>query len=185
MLFRSLVRVVGKPVDFFTRIPPNSGLHLVPIPFTKTFEDYYTAGEFESKDYPSLLAANEKIDTIAVPAVLSVFNWPRGSDRYRRIERFAERLFAQWDQFLVAPRHPKWRDVNLGATVPGWTRHVIAEQMLERFYGPSASAQGEIGHDFEAFLNRIGSAAPQSQADREALFRQFLEWRAQQGGRRR
>ena len=56
---------------------PNSGLHLVPIPFTKTFEDYYTAGEFESKDYPSLLAANEKIDTIAVPAVLSVFNWPK------------------------------------------------------------------------------------------------------------
>ena len=40
----ALVRVVGKPVDFFTRIPPNSGLHLVPIPFTKTFEDYYTAG---------------------------------------------------------------------------------------------------------------------------------------------
>ena len=46
----ALVRVVGKPVDFFTRIPPNSGLHLVPIPFTKTFEDYYTAGEFKSKD---------------------------------------------------------------------------------------------------------------------------------------
>jgi len=181
----ALVRVVGKPVDFFTRIPPNSGLHLVPIPFTKTFEDYYTAGEFESKDYPSLLAANEKIDTIAVPAVLSVFNWPRGSDRYRRIERFAERLFAQWDQFLAPPRHPKWRDVNLSATVPGWTRHTIAEQMLGRFYGPAASTQEDTSRDFAAFLNRIGSAAPQSQADREALFRQFMEWRAQQGGRRR
>src|SRR5438132_3088430 len=101
----ALVRVVGKPVDFFTRIPPNSGLHLVPIPFTKTFEDYYTVGEFESKDYPSLLAANEKIDTIAVPAVLAVFNWPKGSDRYRRVERFVERLFAKWDSFRVAPRH--------------------------------------------------------------------------------
>src|SRR4051812_29800095 len=31
----ALVRVVGKPVDFFTRIPPTSGLHLVPIPFTR------------------------------------------------------------------------------------------------------------------------------------------------------
>jgi uncharacterized protein len=181
----ALLRVVGKPVDFFTRIPPNSGLHLVPVPFTKTFADYYTLGEFETKDYPSLVAEGQKVDTIAVPAVLAVFNWPRGSDRYRRVERFVERLFIKWDQFLVAPRHPKWRDVNLGATVPGWTRYIIAEQMLERFHGPSVSAQEDISRDFQAFLNRIGTSAPQSQADREALFRQFLQWSEQQSGRRR
>jgi TRAP-type uncharacterized transport system substrate-binding protein len=181
----ALVRVVGKPVDFFTRIPPNSGLHLVPIPYTKTFADFYAVGEFEKKDYPSLIAEGEKIETIAVPAVLSVFNWPKGSDRYRRIERFTERLFANWDQFLVAPRHPKWRDVNLGATVPGWTRHTIAEQMLERFYGPSGSAQEDISRDFQAFLNRIGTGSSVSQADREALFRKFLQWREQQSRRRR
>src|SRR5262244_4162775 len=46
----ALVRVVGKPVDFFTRIPPNSGLKLLSIPFSKTFADYYTLGEFEAKD---------------------------------------------------------------------------------------------------------------------------------------
>src|SRR5438132_8877104 len=181
----ALVRVIGKPVDFFTRIPPNSGLHLVPIPFTKTFADYYTLGEFETKDYPSLVAEGQKVDTIAVPTVLAVFNWPRGSDRYRRIERFVEQLFTKWDQFLVAPRHPKWREVNLGATVPGWTRHIIAQQMLERLHGPSVSAQEDISGDFQAFLNRIGTSAPQSQADREALFRQFLQWRELQGGRRR
>jgi TRAP-type uncharacterized transport system substrate-binding protein len=84
----ALVRVVGKPVDFFTRIAPSSGLHLVPIPFTNTFSDYYTLAEFEPKDYPSLVTEGQKVDTIAVPAVLAVFNWPRGSDRYRRIERF-------------------------------------------------------------------------------------------------
>jgi TRAP-type uncharacterized transport system substrate-binding protein len=180
----ALVRVIGKPVDFFSRIPSTSGLHLVPIPFTKTFSDYYTLGEFEPKDYPSLVAEGQKVDTIAVPAVLAVFNWPKGSDRYRRIERFAERLFTKWDQFLVPPRHPKWREVNLGATVPGWTRHSIAAQMLERFHGPSLSAQEEIGRDFQAFLNRVGTGAPQSQADREALFRQFLQWREQQGNRK-
>src|SRR5262245_25787196 len=55
------------------------------------------------------------------------------------------------------PRHPKQRDVNLGATVPGWTRYTIAEQMLGRFHGPSVSAQEDISRDFQAFLNRIGS----------------------------
>jgi len=181
----ALVRVIGKPVDFFTRIPANSGLHLVPIPFTNTFADYYTLGEFETKDYPSLVAEGQKVDTIAVPTVLAVFNWPRGSERYRRIERFVERLFTKWDQFLVAPRHPKWRDVNLGATVPGWTRYIIAEQMLGRLHGPSVSAQEDISRDFQAFMTRIGTSAPQSQADREALFREFLQWREQQSGRRR
>ena len=181
----ALVRVVGKPVDFFTRIATTSGLHLVPVPFTKVFSDYYTLSVFETKDYPSLIPEGQNVDTIAVPAVLAVFNWGKGSDRYRRIERFADRLFTKWDQFLVAPRHPKWREINLGATVPGWTRHIIAEQMLERLRGPSASAHDDINRDFLTFLDRIGTGAPQSQADRDALFRQFLQWREQQGGRRR
>src|SRR5262245_3284451 len=145
----ALVRVVGKPVDFFTRIPANSGLHLVPIPFTKTFADYYTLGEMQSKDYPTLIPDGQKVDTIAVPTVLAVFNWPKGSDRYRRIERFTEQLFAKWDRFQVAPRHPKWRDVNLAATVPGWTRYAMAEQMLDRLRGSKPStAPEEISRDF-------------------------------------
>src|SRR5205823_9479586 len=65
----ALVRVVGKPVEFFTRIPPSSGLHLVPIPFGKMFADYYTLGELRAQDYPALVPAGEKVDTIAVPAV--------------------------------------------------------------------------------------------------------------------
>src|SRR5262249_1370264 len=41
----ALIRVVGKPVDALARIPPNSGLHLIAIPFSKNFADYYTLGE--------------------------------------------------------------------------------------------------------------------------------------------
>jgi TRAP-type uncharacterized transport system substrate-binding protein len=183
----ALVRVIGKPIDFFNKIPPNSGLHLVPIPFTKTFADYYTLGEFQAKDYPSLVSEGQKVDTLAVPAVLAVFNWPKGSDRYRRVERFIEQFFTKWDKFQGPPRHPKWRDVNLAATVPGWTRYAVAEQMLERLRGPAsgpmAAAPEEISRDFHAFLNRVGTTAPQSQSEREALFRQFMEWRDRQGRR--
>ena len=62
---------------------------------------------------PALVPAGQSVDTIAAPAVLAVFNWSKGNDRYRRIERFVERLFSNWDQFREPPRHPKWRDVNL------------------------------------------------------------------------
>ena len=128
----ALVRVIGKPLQFFAQIPANSGLHLVPIPFSKTFADHYTLGEFTSEEYPTLVPQGEKTDTIAVPAVLAVFNWPKNTDRYRRVQRFTEALFTKWDKFSEPHRHPKWRDINLAATVPGWTRWSVAEQMLSR-----------------------------------------------------
>jgi TRAP-type uncharacterized transport system substrate-binding protein len=128
----ALVRVIGRPIEFFAKIPPNSGLHFVPIPFSKAFSDYYALGELASKDYPTLIPAGQSVDTIAVPAVLAVFNWPKNTDRYRRVERFVENLFTRWEKFRQPPRHPKWRDVNLAATVPGWSRWAFADEMLTR-----------------------------------------------------
>jgi uncharacterized protein len=143
----ALVRVVGKPVDALTRIPPNSGLHLIPIPFSTKFADYYTLGVLSSQDYPALLPPGQQIDTIAVPAVLAVYNWPSKGDRYRRVQRFVERLFENWDKFQQPAFHPKWRDVNLAATVPGWTRFAVAQEMLQRTTKVDARSPNDIKRD--------------------------------------
>jgi TRAP-type uncharacterized transport system substrate-binding protein len=126
----AIARVIPKPIDFFSKIPQNSGLHLVNIPFTKAFEDFYTLGEFTKQDYPNLLQGQDHTDTIAVPAVLAVFNWRKNTDRYNKVERFVQYLFDRWDTLQHSPFHPKWRDVNLAATVPGWTRFSVAEDQL-------------------------------------------------------
>lgn len=97
----AIARVVMKPIDFFAKIPANSGLHLVNIPYTKTFEDFYTLGEFTKQDYPNLLQGKDSIDTIAVPAVLAVYNWPKKTDRYRKVERFVQYLFNNWSSSSV------------------------------------------------------------------------------------
>src|SRR6266853_197015 len=173
----ALVRVIGKPVDFFAKIPANSGLHFVPIPFSKTFADYYTVGELTRREYPSLVSEGERVDTIATPAVLAVFNWSKGNDRYRRIERFVEGLFTKWDKFREPPRHPKWRDVNLAATVPGWTRWSVAEEILRRIRPKDAVDPQVASSDFSAYLKDKGSAAANfTQEQRETLFREFLQW---------
>ncbi len=173
----ALVRVIGKPIDFFAKIPADSGLHFVPIPFSKAFADYYTVGELTNKEYPALIPAAQPVDTIAAPAVLAVFNWSKGSDRYRRIERFVERLFTKWDQFREPPRHPKWRDVNLAATVPGWSRWAVAEEMLRRIRPKDAVDSQVASSDFSTFLKDKGSVAANfTQEQREALFREFLQW---------
>jgi TRAP-type uncharacterized transport system substrate-binding protein len=169
----AIARVIPKPVEFFTKIPPNSGLHLVNIPFTKTFEDYYTLGEFTKNDYPNLLQGADRIDTIAVPAVLAVYNWQKNTDRYQKVQRFIQYLFTRWDKFQHPPYHPKWRDVNLAATVPGWTRFAPAEEMLQQV---EAQHQQQEKVDFQTFLKQQ-PGAPANEAEREALFRDFLQWR--------
>jgi len=177
----ALIRVIGKPIDVFEKIPANSGLHLVSIPFSKTFADYYTVGELTRQDYPTLIAEGERVDTIAVPAVLAVFNWPKGSDRYMKVRRFVEALFANWDKFRHPPRHPKWRDVNLAATVPGWTRWSVATEMLDQIAPAPATNAAAPGNDqassadFASFLAANGGANLNAQ-QRDALFRQFMQW---------
>jgi len=181
----ALVRLVGKPIDFFAKIPADANLHLLPIPFSKKFADYYTIGEFSADQYPTLMPEGQnKIDTIAVPAVLAAFNWSKGSDRQKKIERVVERMFTNWSKFQKPPFHPKWRDVNLAATVPGWTRLESAERELQKLQAqaPAANASPDLNRDFQAYLKnadtkRDAQRTPQS---REALFAEFLAWRDRQ-----
>jgi uncharacterized protein len=174
----AIARVIPKPIDFFSKIPASSGLHLVNIPFTKTFEDLYTLGEFTKQDYPNLLQGQDRIDTIAVPAVLAVFNWQKNTDRYNRVQRFIEYLFSRWDTLQHPPYHPKWRDVNLAATVPGWTRFSVADQLLQQMQAEQQQKQQQRAA-FETFLSNQPKM-PASDADREDLFRKFLQWQARE-----
>jgi hypothetical protein len=118
--------------------------------------------------------------------VLAAFNWPKGSDRYQRVQRFVQALFANWDKFRQPPRHPKWRDVNLAATVPGWTRLGAASELLDQFAAQaeaaaSANAQANAqtsNSEFASFLAANGGANLNAQ-QRDALFRQFEQWQRQ------
>jgi TRAP-type uncharacterized transport system substrate-binding protein len=183
----ALVRLVGKPIDFFSKIPADAGFHLLSIPFSKKFSDYYTVGEFSREQYPNLMPEGQnKVETIAVPAVLAAFNWPKGSERQKRIERMVERMFANWSKFQKPPFHPKWRDVNLAATVPGWTRLDVAERELQKLDTPAPAGQSaELNREFQSYLARADSKrdvqrTPQS---RDAMFAEFLQWREQQEAR--
>jgi TRAP-type uncharacterized transport system substrate-binding protein len=173
-----LLGVVSKPVDFWSKMPSNAGLHLLPVPYTKALADLYVIGEFTNADYPNLIPPGERIDTIAVPSVLAVYNWPKNSDRYRRVERFIQYLFNRWDKLTQPPFHPRWRDVNLAATVPGWTRFSVSEEMLQHV-GQDSTDQA-MARDFQTYMTRQVRTAPINEAERDALFRQFLLWREQQ-----
>lgn len=181
----AMIRLVGKPIDFFSKIPADADLHLLPIPFSKKFADYYTIGEFTADQYPNLMPeGRNKVDTIAVPAVLAAFNWSKGTDRQKKIERMVERMFANWSKFQKPPFHPKWRDVNLAATVPGWTRLDAAERELQKLEAatPATNASSDLNREFQNYLQRADPKrdAQRSPQNRDALFAEFLAWRDRQ-----
>jgi len=182
----ALIRCAGKPLGFVKDIPANAGLHIIPVPFTEKLADYYTLSELTSDHYPNLIKPGQVVDTIGVPTVLAVYNWKKSEYRYKRVERFVERLFQNWDKFHNSAFHPSWKDVNLAATVPGWNRFDVAERMLQQA-GIQGEQQQALGQDFQKFLdNSSGAIAPKTQQERDALFRDFMAWHAQQnskGGR--
>src|SRR4051794_33049465 len=171
----AVVHVVGKPNDLFVRFKPEPGFHFIPVEYGAPFEDYYVPAALESEDYPHLIPSGQTVPTIAVPALLAVFNWPKSSDRYRRVSRFIEAYFTKFDQLQQPPFQPKWREINLAGQVPGWTRYRVAEELLAKM---TADRGSQVKAQFDAFLDARGARGPGTLTDseREALFKQFLEW---------
>jgi len=188
--YDALLRVVLKPLAVLNSpaIPPDSGLHLLSIPYSKKFTDLYAPAEFTHDDYPNLVPPGERVDTIGVPSVLAIYNWPKNSEHYLKVERFTQRLFANFDKLQKPPYHPKWKDMNLLATVPGWTRFSVAEaavQQLRRASGlPDQPANLE--QEFRIFVGNQPpprNGATRSPEELHGLFEQFLQWRERQGAK--
>jgi len=73
-----------------------------------------------------------RVSTIAVPTVLVAFNWPAQSDRYERVGRFVDYLFSRIDRLQAPGFDPKWKSINLAATVPGLARCPAVQAWLDR-----------------------------------------------------
>jgi len=158
----AIVHTGGKPNDLFVKLKPEPGFHFVPIEFGNKFADYYLPCTLTSDDYPNLIKPGENVETLCMLAVLAVYNWPRQSDRFRRVERFIQYYFERFDKLKQPSFHPKWKDVNLTARVPGWNRYWVAEEMVAAMGKASPAA--------------AGAAA----ANNEPLFQEFMTWREKQ-----
>ena len=128
----AVVFITSKPVDAFLKGRWDPGFKFLPVEYDNRFEDYYLPSSIESTDYPSLVPKAERIATIAVPTVLVSYNWPQNSDRYRRVARLVENLFSRIGRLQSPGFDPKWKDVNLRASVPGLERFRAAREWLDR-----------------------------------------------------
>lgn len=174
--------LAGAPVPGYAKLKPGDGLHIVPLgPDSLTPEQYkkllevYLPTRLTHEQYPALIQKGKVVPSMASGVVLAVYNWPEKTERYKKVARFVNDFFSNFDKLLGPARHPKWKEVNLAAKIPGWTRFKAAEEWLAQ---AAATPSPEMSQAFGAFIQNAGQAGgkPLSSAQKQQLFMEFVEW---------
>jgi uncharacterized protein len=179
--------VAGKPSQSIFPVSQADGLKFLAVPFTSALNTDFLPTELTSEDYPGMIPAGQKVATIADTAVLVAYKWPKDNERYKRVETFVDAFFPKIAEFSEPPHHPKWREVNLAATLQGWERLEPAQAWLDAHAAPHAPSSvssvndAQVKTDAPAPVVPVIDRAPQQSTDPEEqrLFQEFLKWRAQ------
>jgi uncharacterized protein len=169
--------VSGKSAKLISNLKFERGMHFIPVPFSKEISDAeYLPTDLTHDDYPDLILAGQAIQTIADEVILIGYNWPKNTDRYRRVQRFVDAFFPKIEEFRKPPNHPKWREVNLAVTVKGWKRFEPAAEWLASSRNPDVTT---LQTDSRLFVSSQGGAQSTavSPALSDELFREFLKWK--------
>jgi TRAP-type uncharacterized transport system substrate-binding protein len=191
----AMARMGGAPQADYDKVTVETGWHFVPLSestlspgkFGKLMGAYLPA-QLKNEHYPKIISPGEGVSTIASGIMLAVYNWPEGSERYQKLETFTRKFFDNIDKFRDDSRHPKWKEINLAAEVPGWVRFKPAQVWLESQRTASTSEAPEMRVAFEKFLSEYSSktnAGVLTNAQRDAFYSQFVKWwQAQNPGKR-
>ena len=135
----AIVFADGKPIPALAALSPKNNLHFVTIPYDAALQDSYYPAQIEAKDYPNLVTPDGKIETVSIGTILAAYNAPQGSPRYRKLAKFTQAFFRNFDDFLQPGRHPKWHEVNFAAEAPGWQRFKPAQDWLDQNQNTTAT----------------------------------------------
>jgi uncharacterized protein len=167
------------PLPAFASVKEQS-FKLLEVPYIAAFEKSYLPARVSSAHYPNLIATGSSVQTIATGTVLISAISPRGTERYRKIEKFVNALFSKIDDLRRPPHHPAWKDVNFAATLPGWQRFPAAQQWLDR---QAAAAAVKAPSPVPQARAQMAKEPLRDTAERERLFKEFLEWSRTRGRR--
>ncbi len=168
------VLIAGKPTGSFGKFKLEPGMKLLPVPYTEVLEQDYLPAKLTHADYPNLIAKDESVDSVAIASVLASYNWPRDTDRYRRVALFVDAFFAKFAEFRLPARHSKWKETNINSSLKGWKRFPAAEEWLAK--NTSTAAGGGLAIDPAFVRAQAAKAAPNDPVAQERLFKEFMDW---------
>jgi uncharacterized protein len=172
--------VAGKPAPLFYTIEGETGLHFLNVPYRTTPTSVYAPTRLTTADYPTLVAQDRPVDTVAVGSVLAAAELRQIPERYQNVSNFVDAFFTRFQSLLGPGNHPKWQEVNIAAEIPGWRRYPPAEQWLQR---NSQIAKIQDTDVLKAMFSRYiderrqaAHGAQMTEQEKAALFQQFQTW---------
>ena len=135
----AIVFADGKPVPALAAMPLQDELHFVAIPYDGILQNSYYPARIEPRDYPNLVKPGAAVETIAIGTILAAYNAPEGSPRYRKLAKFTQAFFGEFNEFHAPGRNPKWQEVNFAADAAGWKRFKPAQDWLNRSESATAA----------------------------------------------
>jgi ABC-type amino acid transport substrate-binding protein len=180
----ALAFVAGKPAPLFMGLKGDDGLHFLAVPFNQAAGGTYAPTRLTAADYPGLVPQDRAVDTVAVGSVLAVADLRQSPERNRNIASFVDVFFTGFQSLLDPGHHPKWRDVNLTADLPGWRRYQPAEQWLQRnMQVANAPKPDDLKAMFAHFIDehrRSAGGDAMTDKEKEDLFQQYSRWQSGQ-----
>jgi TRAP-type uncharacterized transport system substrate-binding protein len=192
----AMIILTGAPQAALARLTSEDGVHFLPLD-EQNFPGHNAEGvlsqylpiKLTHDEYPALIPQGTSVPTIGNRALLVTYAWPEGSPRYKRLVKFVQAFFGKINQFQEGARsgarHAKWREINIAAEIPGWTRFKpaadwIAEELATAQSGPQF---GNINALFEQFVSQYAASKRHkafSDNERQVLFDKFREFLATQ-----
>jgi uncharacterized protein len=181
----AMIILTGAPQALLVKVTKQDQLHFLPLDheslpshdLAPIFTNYLPA-ELTHDEYPNLIPEGTTVPTFANRALLVAYNWPIGSARYNKIAKFVNAFFSKIDQFHTAARHPKWKEINLSADIPGWTRFKPAADWL-------ATHQTVAGVTPPPVIDTaVATRSTQQSPELKTAFDQFIANYAETNGRK-
>ena len=170
--------VSGRPIRALTDLASEARFRLLPIPYEAALQDSYLPAKFSSSDYADLVGAGESVPTVAVGILLATVDAAEGSPRYKRVQRFAQAFFSNFEALRDPARHPKWREVNVAAKVSGWTRFQPAQDWLDGRSG-IAEARSAGAPPTATPADEVAPSGVESDDAQQKLYQEYREWKRQ------
>jgi uncharacterized protein len=174
----AVVLVGGKPSPLIAAIPANAGIHLLPVPFGPQVATDYLPTRLEAGDYPNLIRPDAQVATLATGMVLLAKS---KADRrsFERVAGFVGNLFPRFAELQAQGRHPKWREINLAASLPGFKRNRAAQAWLAA--QPVEGARPMAARADAGQAPGLPASLSMSEQQKDALFKRFIEWQRGKG----
>jgi uncharacterized protein len=173
----ALVAIGARASKNLAEFGHSGNFHLLALPWTSAVAPLYGPARLTSADYPSLIHADESVNTLSAGMALVALNAEGSSAHEEKLGPFVTQFLAHFDSLAGAANSPGWKDVNLAAGVDSWPRIAVAAAWVDQ-------GAGDKGHALDSFKTIAQAAAASDQGpssdDSDKLYDSLMKWRAAQ-----